>query len=179
MLKGNQIYLKPLDSSHAEALLDMEVRNRDFFEQYTITRENDFYTMETQLERLQEKKVAQEEDKGYHFGIFLSESSELIGEIGLFRIERGPAECGMVGYSLDKKHNGNGYMTEAIRLIVDYAFTSLKLHRIEAGAMPRNSGSIKVLEKSGFHKEGIARSNVNINGNWEDHQMLAIINPDN
>ncbi|MGF9821438.1 GNAT family protein [Brevibacillus agri] len=41
--------------------------------------------------------------------------------------------------------------------------------------MPHNLGSIKVLLKSGFHKEGIARKNVKINGRWEDHQTLAIV----
>jgi ribosomal-protein-alanine N-acetyltransferase len=44
--------------------------------------------------------------------------------------------------------------------------------------MPHNGGSIRVLEKAGFHKEGIAKKNVRINGKWEDHQVLAIINPD-
>lgn len=48
-------------------------------------------------------------------------------------------------------------MTEAVRLVVGYAFHELKLHRIEAGVMPRNLGSMRVLEKAGFHKEGIAR----------------------
>lgn len=51
------------------------------------------------------------------------------------------------------------------------------MHRIEAGVMPHNVGSIRVLEKSGFHYEGIARKNVKINGQWADHQELAIINP--
>ncbi len=69
-------------------------------------------------------------------------------------------------------------MTETVRLVVDYAFHELKLHRIEAGVMPRNLGSMRVLEKAGFHKEGIARKNVKINGVWEDHQVLAILNPD-
>ena len=66
-------------------------------------------------------------------------------------------------------------MTEAINFAVDYAFKELKLHRIEAGVMPHNKGSIKVLEKAGFHKEGIAKENVRINGRWEDHQTLAIV----
>jgi [ribosomal protein S5]-alanine N-acetyltransferase len=43
--------------------------------------------------------------------------------------------------------------------------------------MPYNLGSIKVLLKAGFHKEGIAKQNVKINGKWQDHQTLAIINP--
>ncbi len=82
------------------------------------------------------------------------------------------------GYFLDEKHNGRGFTTEAVQLIVDYAFAELQLHRIEAGVMPHHSGSMRVLEKAGFHKEGLARKNVKINGRWEDHQVLAIINPE-
>ncbi len=82
-----------------------------------------------------------------------------------------------MGYSLDQEHNGKGYTTEAAKLVVKYAFETLNLHRIEAGVMPDNIASIRVLEKAGFHKEGIARKNVKINGRLEDHQMLAILNP--
>jgi ribosomal-protein-alanine N-acetyltransferase len=77
---------------------------------------------------------------------------------------------------LDKDHNGKGYTTQAVKLIVKHAFEELKLHRIEAGVMPHNIGSIRVLEKAGFHKEGLARKNVKINGKWEDHEVLAILN---
>jgi [ribosomal protein S5]-alanine N-acetyltransferase len=67
-------------------------------------------------------------------------------------------------------------MTEALKLIVDFGFNQIKLHRIEAEVMPHNIGSIRILEKTGFHIEGIAKKNVMINGKWEDHQVLAIIN---
>ncbi|CAH8715402.1 GNAT family N-acetyltransferase [Paenibacillus melissococcoides] len=69
-------------------------------------------------------------------------------------------------------------MTEAVKLVVRHAFDKLDFHRIEAGVMPHNIGSIKVLLKAGFHKEGIAKQNVKIHGRWEDHQTLAIINED-
>lgn len=85
----------------------------------------------------------------------------------------------MFGYYLDLQHNGKGYMTEAVKLIVRFAFEDINLHRIEAGVMPHNIGSISVLEKAGFHKEGIAQKNVKINGKWEDHQVLAIVNEKN
>ncbi len=77
---------------------------------------------------------------------------------------------------MDKEHNAKGYTTEALQLVVDFAFRELKLHRIEAGAMLDNIASIRVLEKVGFKKEGIAKGNIRINGKWTDHQILAIIN---
>lgn len=83
----------------------------------------------------------------------------------------------MIGYSLDKEYNGKGYMTEAVKQVVRYAFEELKFHRITGEASPDNPGSIRVLENAGFHKEGIARLNVKIRGVWKDHQILAIINP--
>ncbi|ASK62236.1 RimJ/RimL family protein N-acetyltransferase [Virgibacillus phasianinus] len=177
-IEGNRIFLQSLDSSFGEAILALEIRNQEFFKQFTIERDADFYTLESQLKRLRKKEKEREDDKGYLFGIFQQESQELIGEIDLFKIERGPAQCAMVGYSLDKSLNGNGYMTEAIKLVVNHAFHDLELHRLEAGVMPHNLGSIRALEKSGFHKEGIAEKNVKINGRWEDHQMLAIVNPE-
>ena len=77
---------------------------------------------------------------------------------------------------MDKEHNTKGYTTEALQLVVDFAFRELKLHRIEAGAMLDNIASIRVLEKVGFKKEGIAKENIRINGKWTDNQILAIIN---
>ncbi|MBL3644630.1 GNAT family N-acetyltransferase [Bacillus sp. RHFB] len=72
-------------------------------------------------------------------------------------------QSALIGYYLDQKNNGNGYTTEAVNLVIDYAFRTLSLHRIEAGVMPNNIGSIRVLEKAGFHKEGIAKQNIKIN----------------
>jgi len=139
-------------------------------------RSEDFYTLEGQQERINLFTEDERQDQAYHFGIFTHED-QLIGTINLFQVIRGSLQSAFIGYFLDKEHNGKGYTTEAVKLLVHYAFSHLKLHRIEAGVMPHNIGSIRVLEKAGFHKEGLAVKNVNINGKWEDHQVLAIINP--
>lgn len=170
------IYIKILDKSDLQALFDIESRNKSFFQQYAPERESDFYSLDGQARRLKEIEERKEKGLGYSFGIYLHDTHELIGQIGLFKIERGPAQKGMVGYSLDKDYNGKGYMTEALPLILDFAFNELKLHRIEAEVMPQNFASIKLLIKAGFHKEGISKKNVKINGRWEDHQVLAILN---
>lgn len=176
MIKGMNVYINPVDRSEVESLLELETRNKDFFNQYAPNRDSDFYTLEGQVKRLEKMVENREKDLGYSFGIYLNENNELIGQIGFFKLERGPSQKAMVGYSLDKERNGKGYMTEALKLIIDFGFNQIKLHRIEAEVMPHNIGSIRILEKAGFHKEGIAKKNVMINGKWEDHQVLAIIN---
>jgi [ribosomal protein S5]-alanine N-acetyltransferase len=175
-LSGQNIYIRLLTIDDAEELLQVQVENKDFFESYAMERPKDFYTLETHRKRLQMFTENAKQDLDYFFGIFTNDN-DLIGTINLFAVMRGSIQSAFVGYFLDEKHNGRGYTTEAVKLIVQYAFEELKLHRVEAGVMPHNIGSIRVLEKAGFEKEGLARKNVKINGKWEDHQQMAIINP--
>ena len=175
---GTSIYICQLEVSHAEATLELQKRNKEFFQAYTPLRIEGFYTVEGQAKVIEANNAQSQNDLRYSFGIFLNETDELIGNVALTEILRGPLQSCYIGYYLDKQHNGKGYMTEAVKLAVDFAFKELKLHRIEAGVMPHNIRSIKVLEKAGFHKEGIAIKNVKINGKWEDHQVLAIVGED-
>ncbi len=175
-MNGSCIHLRELEHTDVELLLQLELENQEFFRMYSSTRENDYYTLKEQMNRIEKNKEKRELDQYYFFGIFHNKTLELIGTIMLSEVLRGSLQSCFIGYALDKKHNGKGYTTEAVKLLVAYAFNELKLHRIEAGVMPHNIASIKVLEKSGFHKEGIAKKNVKINGRWEDHQVLAIIN---
>ncbi|MFB7138111.1 GNAT family N-acetyltransferase [Bacillus sp. AFS017336] len=175
-LVGNNIHIRQLEVSDAEEFLAYEVRNREFFKPFTYIKDESFYTLEAQVDRIKSYKEKSDNDVYYGFGIFLNETNAFIGFTMLAEVLRGDLQSCFVGYSLDEDQNGKGFTTEAVKLVVEYAFNELKLHRIEAGVMPHNIGSIRVLEKSGFHKEGIAKKNVRINGKWEDHQVLAIIN---
>ncbi|KAA6447693.1 GNAT family N-acetyltransferase [Bacillus swezeyi] len=177
MKKGKNVYIRPLIAEDAEASLKLQTDNRSFFEQFSMERNDEFYTIEGQKKRLQRFYENMQNDEDYYFGIFHQADDALIGTVNLFQILRGSLQSAFIGYFLDEKHNGKGYTTEAAKLMVEYSFDDLKLHRVEAGVMPRNIASIRVLEKAGFHKEGIARKNVKINGKWEDHQLLAVINP--
>lgn len=175
-MASDRIGLRFLEESDAEALLSLYLRNRPFFERYSATREDSFYTLDARKEAIRQQQKLREEDASYSFGIFLRKTGELIGEIALTDIHRSNLQSCLLGYLLDEGHNGKGYMTEAIRLAVTYAFDELNLHRIEAGVMPKNPGSMRVLEKAGFQKEGLARKNVEINGRWEDHWIFSILN---
>lgn len=167
--------IRLLKTNDAPDVLAYELENQEFFQTFTMKRPSEFYTLNFQKDLLKQKMEKAENDMEYNFGIF--KNDELVGTIALYRILRDPLQSAIIGYSISKNHNGKGYATKAVKLAVDYAFSTLALHRLEAGVMPHNIGSIRVLEKAGFEKEGIAKSNVKINGKWEDHQVLAIINP--
>lgn len=173
---GERIYIRFIGADDAGALLDLMQRNRNLFEQVVPKRKESFYTLEEQAKIIDGWIKIREEDKRYTFGIFLNESNQLIGEISLFEVQRGPMQKCILGYCLDQQYNGKGYMTEAIYLILSFAFTEAGLNRVEAGVMPSNPGSIRVLEKAGFQKEGLARKLLEINGKREDHLMFAVLN---
>lgn len=177
-LEGNNIYIRFLEEGDAEAVLDLQLRNKEFFQKYVSTRNGEFYTLEVQKRLIGSNNEQSKRDEKYSFGIFQKNNDTIIGNIALTEVFRGPLQSCYIGYYLDLECNGKGYMTEAVRLAVKFGFEDIKLHRIEAGVMPRNLRSMRVLEKAGFIKEGIARKNVNINGKWEDHQVLAILDED-
>ncbi|WP_310551575.1 GNAT family N-acetyltransferase [Paenibacillus glufosinatiresistens] len=177
-IQGPHIEIREITPDEAPMLLELQLENRDWFERFSPVRTPGFYTLEHQLQHIRKQEEARKQDQAYEFGIFANTDGRLIGTISLFQIRRGPLQSALIGYDLSRAYNGKGYTTEAVRLLVNYGFRQLGLHRIEAGVMPHNVASIRVLMKSGFHQEGLARQNVRINGRWEDHLVLAIINPD-
>ncbi|MGF7034269.1 ribosomal-protein-alanine N-acetyltransferase [Paenibacillus mucilaginosus] len=176
-LLGERVLLRELQLKDAGTLLELEEANREFFPLFTGTRREDFYTLEGQRNRIGDHLRKKSRDEAYFFGIFHPSSGDLIGTITLMEVLRGALQSCFIGYMLDRVYNGQGRMSEAVRLMVAYAFGPLGLHRIEAGVMPHNAGSIRVLEKAGFVREGLARKNVNINGQWQDHLVFAALNP--
>lgn len=177
MMEESKVYIRfPVEADAAE-LTELVRRNREFFQEFSPETPEEYYMEEHQLQSIIKNKSDRAEDRRYSFVVCLKEDGRIIGSLSLSFVVRGPLQSCMIGYSLDRACNGKGYMTDAVRQVVRYAFEELKLHRITGEVSPKNPGSIRVLEKAGFHKEGIARSNVKINGVWEDHQVLAIINP--
>jgi len=176
-LVGNGIYLRFLKESDAASMVALNKRNRDFYEPYLIDRPEEFYTVEYQLRSIRSGLALMEQDQKYSFGVVLSEAQQLIGVVSLTEVVRGPLQSCWLGYYLDQAHNGHGYTTEAVELVVKYVFQVLGFHRVETGVMPHNVGSIRVLEKAGFEQEGLNKKNVLINGRWEDHLHFAMVNP--
>ena len=109
--------------------------------------------------------------------LYLHEArGRVVGNLSLTQIARGPIQSCVLGYALAADAQGHGYMLEAVRGAVEYAFGPLGLHRVTANYMPRNRRSGSVLRRAGFVVEGYARDYLLINGRWEDHMLTAIVN---
>jgi ribosomal-protein-alanine N-acetyltransferase len=101
----------------------------------------------------------------------------IVGNLNLTQVHRGALQSCVLGYNLARDEQGKGYMTEAVKGAVGFAFGTWRLHRVNANHMPRNERSAAVLRRSGFRVEGLAPAYLLINGRWEDHVLTAIVNP--
>jgi ribosomal-protein-alanine N-acetyltransferase len=112
-------------------------------------------------------------DQGYAFLVFRKSDDVLVGGLTLANIRRGVAQAGSLGYWMGLPYVRQGYMTAAVHAIVPFALERLRLHRLEAACIPTNAGSIRLLEKNGFVREGYAHEYLCINGIWQDHLLFA------
>ncbi len=112
------------------------------------------------------------------FVICRKTDGKIVGAVNLSQIFRKAFQNAYLGYSLGVNDTGKGYMSEAVELILRFAFYDLKLHRIEANVQPENLPSIAVLMRCGFTREGFSRKYLKIAGRWRDHERFAIIRED-
>ena len=118
------------------------------------------------------------EGSGYPFFIFSADEAVLLGGLTLSHVQRGVTQSASIGYWMGQRHARRGFMTDAVRATIGFAFDTLRLHRLEAACLPHNGASIRLLEKTGFTREGYARSYLCIDGHWQDHLLFAIVNGD-
>lgn len=106
------------------------------------------------------------------------EDGVLLGAITLDNIRRGPAQSGTTGYWIGQPFARQGYMREAVAAVVNYAFTVLDLSRIDAGCLPENAPSRRLLEGCGYKYEGVAQAYLQIAGRWRNHVLYANLRHD-
>lgn len=171
-----RLFLKVLGPSDAEAVADYYRRNLSFLEEYEPVRSSEFYTPEYQSEQLKKDEVDRTNGVLLRLWLFKKEDGKLIGSIAFNNIVRGSFLSCHLGYKLDEAEINRGYMTEALRQAIEIVFREVGLHRIEANIMPKNKRSLRVTEKLGFYHEGLAHQYLKINGKWEDHIHMVLLN---
>jgi ribosomal-protein-alanine N-acetyltransferase len=176
-LHGRRIDLRPLKGSDWDAWRDVRLRSANWLEPWEPLTEPGAPDPITDPEAFRARCGAWERqrqfDAAYGFGIFLRRG-RFVGEVSLGSVQRGPFQSANVGYWIDEEHAGNGYMPEAVAVVLRYAFDELGLHRVEAAIVPRNERSRRVAEKLGMRDEGTSDRFLQIRGVWEDHVRYAM-----
>lgn len=173
-LHGDVALLRPLERRDADQMFDLRVRNRRFFAPFEPVATDADFTRPAVLAAIERGIDEDRSGVSYSFGIFDRADGQLAGRIRLTNVFRGVWQNANIGYYVDRQRNGRGLATEAVRLVCGFAFTQADLHRVQAGVMTDNVRSIRVLEKAGLRREGLALRYLLIDGAWRDHFIYAM-----
>jgi [ribosomal protein S5]-alanine N-acetyltransferase len=172
-INGDGVVLRPPQANDFNEWAALRETSRDFLTPWEPTWPADDLTRSAFRRRLRRYTEDLRSDQGYAFLIFRNVDDALVGGLTLANIRRGVAQATSLGYWMGLPFVRRGYMTAAVRAVIPFALGTLRLHRLEAACIPTNAGSIRLLENTGFAREGYAREYLCINGIWQDHLLYA------
>jgi ribosomal-protein-alanine N-acetyltransferase len=175
-LRTPRLLLRPLREPDRAHFVAAHRASADFWEPWMAQRADaqtydDFF--DQMLERTDRELAT---NTGRPLVAFLSDG-RFAGIFALSNIVRGSFQSTYAGWRIHKDLTRQGFATEALTVLLDYAFApeplGLSLHRVQANIIPDNLLSLRLAEKLGFRREGYARDYLKIAGRWQDHIMLA------
>jgi ribosomal-protein-alanine N-acetyltransferase len=110
--------------------------------------------------------------QGELYPFVIVHDGEIVGDLNLSQVVRGPEESANVGLLVDRAMRGRGIATTAIAIACRLAFEELALHRLQAGIQPANLASQKAFVHNGFERIGLARGLLFVDGAWRDHLLF-------
>jgi ribosomal-protein-alanine N-acetyltransferase len=178
VLESDRVVLRTPQMSDYAAWAELRAASREFLTPWEPLWANDELSRASFRRRVRHYLRDLREDVGYALFVFSAASGALVGGLTLCNVRRGVTQSCTLGYWVGAKYARQGYMTAAVRAVIPFVFDSLELHRLEAACLPTNTASIKLLEKTGFQREGLARRYLKINGVWQDHLLYALLDTD-
>jgi len=170
IIKGKRVVLRPPVTSDCAEFLGVIRRSVDF----NRGRASPPITVK-QFEAFMKRNA---QPDGLGLLICRADDGAVMGSIALSQIFYGGFQSAYLGYQIGADFAGQGYMTEAIQLMLRHAFMNLKLHRLEANIQPDNAPSLALVKRAGFTREGYSRRYLKICGRWRDHERWAILADD-
>lgn len=170
-LFGRRVMLRPLVATDFEAWSEVRLRNGEWLTKWEpmplITSPDPAKSRDAFTHRCAARDRERQSGNAYCMGLFVN--NVFTGEVNLNSVMRGAMQSGTIGYWIDEAKAGNSYVSEAVLVLMKFAFEELGLHRMEICIVPRNANSRRVVEKLQLREEGIAERFLEINGIWEDH----------
>lgn len=174
-----RLVLRPPADRDFESWASLRERSRDFLAPWEPAWPDDSLTRDSYRRRVRRFHQNWRSDAGYALFIFHRTTSALLGGVTLSNVRRGVAQSASLGYWIGAPYAGRGVMGEAARAgVLPFAFDTLKLHRLEAACLPHNERSRRLLLRTGFQEEGLARKYLCIDGAWRDHTLFGLVAED-
>jgi [ribosomal protein S5]-alanine N-acetyltransferase len=175
VIRGDRVYLRyPLMPDYLQ-WSKLRSESRAFLSPWEPQWARDELTKSAYRRRLKRYAHETRNDTAYAFFVFRRDDEELLGGCTLSNVRRGVTQCCAIGYWIGERFSRQGYMQDAIHALLPFVFQTLGLHRIEAACLPANEPSKSLLIKTGFKQEGLARRYLQINGDWQDHVLFALL----
>lgn len=178
VIYGENVYLRIPHAQDYSAWAELRAQSREFLTPWEPTWSSNELTKVSYRRRLKHYARDLREDLGYAFFLFRKSDEALLGGLTLSNVRRGVTQACTLGYWVGSSYSGQGCMTAGVTAVIPFVFDSLRLHRLEAACLPHNGSSKRLLEKTGFRHEGLARRYLKINGTWQDHLLYALIEED-
>jgi ribosomal-protein-alanine N-acetyltransferase len=177
-LTGERVFLRPPKRRDALKWQKLRMSSKSFLVPWEPSWDASSCTRRAYLRYFKNSNYLANMDRAYSFLIFKTDDKTLLGGINIGNVRRGVSQSASLGYWIGEKHSRNGYMKEALKLLIPSLFIDLRLNRIEAATLEENIASKNLLKKIGFKKEGVLRKYLKINGTWRDHILYGLLEND-
>lgn len=174
LLQGQNVYLRAPKPSDYQEWAQVRAANQEFLKPFEPEWPQDCLSVEFYKRRLKRQAQERREGRGEFFFIFEARDQNLIGGVNLNNIYGGALCHASLGYWIDQNYEGMGLMRDAVSCVIDHAFNTQGLRRINAACLPDNHRSIKLLQRLEFEEEGFAKAYYQINSVWQDHLLFGL-----
>jgi ribosomal-protein-alanine N-acetyltransferase len=178
VLQGEGVVLRYPEMSDFAQWAALRGESRAFLSDWEPVWAPDELTRAAFRRRLRRYQREIRNDLAYPFLVFRKADNVLIGGCTLTNVRRGVTQSAAIGYWIGVRYARQGHMYAVLRALHPFVFELLGLHRLEAACIPENVASRNLLLKAGFHEEGRARRYLQINGEWRDHILFALLADD-
>ena len=174
-IHGHEISLRPLRFRDKAQWNRVRAENRDWLSPWEATIPQAGEESYSQLPSFFEmvKILNHEARNGRSLSFAIWHQSQLVGQITLGGVMYGAMRGGHIGYWIDRNFANRGFTTQAVEILTQFAFSELRLHRLEINLRPENASSRRVAEKAGYIFEGERPRYLHIDGQWRDHIVFV------
>ena len=177
-LETDRLLLRPPKQRDFAQWANLRHESRAFLKPWDPTWSRDHLTRKYFANRVDWSQRSVNNGTAYPLLIFGKTDQRLVGSITLDNIRRGPSQVGTVGYWVGQPYANRGYMKEALKRVVDFAFFKVNISRLEAACLPENAPSPRGFGENRFKYEGVAQAYIQIDGRWRTHVLYASLRND-